>query len=274
MQEIYLSWSRLRSHEECKQKGYLERAKKKLAIDDHRNFLPGNITDRIVRDWLLDDPNENLGKMPEMVSEYFDKSVKESKDQGGVILWRGAEVTDRDQILKDCTEAVTEIEKYLQKYVIPFDYTPDFAFKVPLQVNLKNREPVTVVLNGYMDILVKHSESNYFIFDVKHTKDNYYWKKTIGQLAFYDTSLMLLEKHPSKIAALLQPLCKNQLHQFEITNLDRQKMWQSISNYAEDVVNNNNEPTTNVSACSMCRVKHACIKFEPKMVNGKRKVTL
>jgi len=272
MDEIWLSWSRLRSHEECKQKSYLNRTRQKAAIEDHRNFLPGNITDRVVRDWLLGDPWNNLDTMKDMVPEYLDKSIQDTKKQDAVIKWKGED--DKSNIIRDCTEAVTKIEPHLIKYVLPYEYTPDYAFKVPLQIEVDENTTANLVLNGYMDILVKHSESKYFIFDVKHTKDNNYWKKTIGQLSFYDTSLFLLTGDYSTYSGLLQPLCKDPIKPFNIQEGDRQKMWQSISNYATDVIRNNVEITNDVSKCMMCAYKHACPRFKPKMKNGKKVFSL
>lgn len=273
MDTVYLSWSRLRTHEECRQKGYLQRTGKRAENDNHRNFLPGNITDRVVRDWLLDDPWANLGTMKDMVPEYLDRSVSESKDQGGMILWKGA--SDKADIIRDCTTAVTEIEDDLKRLVLPYDYTPDYAFKSILEVPVRGREePIQLVLNGYMDILVRKAQGSFSILDVKHTKDNSYWKKTFGQLAFYDTALRLSEGVYSDYAALLQPLCKEQEKAFEITENDRRKMWQSIVNYAQDYVNMNVEPSPDPGQCVMCNVKHACVLFKPKMKNGRKTISL
>lgn len=272
MQQIYLSWSRLRSHEECKQKGYLRRVGKKPEVSDHRNFLPGNITDRIVRDWLLDDPADNQGAMPEMVFEYFQKSLQDVKEQDAIVKWKGHD--DKNKIFEQCKEAVTTIEPYLNKFVVPYEYTPDFKFEVPIEVELVNHEPVQVVLNGYMDILVKYDPESYGIFDVKHTTNNDYWRKTIGQLGFYDTATFLLTGHYSKIAALMQPLCINHMKPSKIQEVDRQKMWQSITSYAQDFVDGNREPTNKISECHFCEVKFACERFQPKMKKGKAVISL
>lgn len=273
METVWLSWSRLRTHEECKQQAYLKRTGKKAQIDNHRNFLPGNVSDRVVRDWLLDDPWSNLGTMKDMVPEYLDKAIQSSKDQGGVILWKGN--SDRSDVTRDCIEAVTIVEEDLIEKVLPYEYTPDYAFKSTLEVPVRGRdEPIQILLNGYMDILVKKSELSYSIHDLKHTKNESYWKKTIGQLAFYDTALRLAEGTYSDYASLLQPLCKVKERTFDITNDDRIKMWQSIQNYAQDYSDMNVEPTDNTSACSMCDVKHACVRFKGKMKNGKKVVSL
>lgn len=273
MESVWLSWSRLRTHEECKQQAYLKRTGKKATIDNHRNFLPGNVSDRVVRDWLLGDPWNSLGTMKDMVPEYLDRAVASSKEQGGVILWKGN--SDRSDIIRDCIEAVTTVEQDLIEKVLPYEYAPDYAFKSTLEVPVRGRdEPIQIVLNGYMDILVKKSETSYSIHDLKHTKNESYWKKTIGQLAFYDTALRLAEGCYSDFASLLQPLCKVKERTFDITNDDRIKMWQSIQNYAQDYADMNVEPTSDTNACSMCNVKHACVRFKAAMKNGKRVVSL
>lgn len=275
MEQVWLSWSRLRTHEECKQRAYLQRTGKRAEVDNHRNFLPGNISDRVVRDWLLDDPWNNLGGMKDMVPEYFDRSVKESKTQGGSIIWKTNDGSDQKAIVEDCIQAVTIIEDDLKRLVLPFDYTPDYSFKSALEVSVRGRdEPIQLILNGYMDILVKESEDVFSIYDVKHTKDNSYWRKTIGQLGFYDTALRLAENNYSTRSALLQPLCKDPIRTFDITDDDRRKMWQSINGYVQDYVNLNVEPTSDINACYYCNVKHACVRFKAKMSKGKKVVSL
>lgn len=272
---VWLSWSRLRTHEECKQKSYLKRTGVKAATENHRNFLPGNITDRVVRDWLLDDPWNNLGLMPSMVPEYLDKAVNNSESQGAHIKWKSGDGSDQSTIIEKCTTAVTRIEEDLKRLVLPYEYTPDYAFKATLQVPVRGRdEPLELLLNGFMDILVKRHAEDFSILDVKHTEDNYYWKKTFGQLVFYDVVLRLTEGTFSQHAALLQPLCKEQEKAFVITDADRMKMFQSINNYAQDYVNHNVTPDAKPSLCSMCEVKHACSKFKASMKNGKKVVAL
>lgn len=274
-EEVWLSWSRLRTHEECKQKSYLKRTGKKAAVENHRNFLPGNITDRVVRDWLLGDPWNNLGVMPDMVPEYLDKAVANAKDQSAFIKWKSGDGSDQRDVIAKCTTAVTRIEDDLKRLVLPYAYTPDYAFKVALDVPVRGRdEPVHLMLNGFMDILVQRTAGEFGIHDVKHTEDEYYWKKTFGQLVFYDTALRLKEGVYSQHASLLQPLCKQQEKAFVITNDDRMKMFQSINNYAQDYVNHNVTPDAKPSLCSMCEVKHACSKFKPTMKNGKKVLTL
>jgi hypothetical protein len=275
MEEVWLSWSRLRTHEECRQKAYLQRTGKKATVDNHRNFIPGNITDRVVRDFLLNDPYNNLGTMPDMVPEYLDRAVAEAEKQGGWVKWKAADGSDHRTIIEKCTKAVTRIEEDLKRLVLPYEYTPDFSFRVPLEVPVRGRdEPITIMLNGFMDILVKRGEGDFTIWDVKHTEDNSYWKKTFGQLSFYDTALTLMEGFYSKQAGLLQPLCTEHVKNFELTRDDRKKMLQSIQGYAQDYVNHNVTPTDKISLCSMCNVKHACSRFKGTMKNGKKVISL
>lgn len=273
MDSIWLSWSRLRTHSECRQKGFLKKTTSYDSPSNERNFTPGNISDRVVRDWLMNDPWNNLHVMPDMVPEYLDKVEAASKAKGNFVSWKSA--TDKDEIIQDCILAVTRLQPTLEKYVLPFEYTADYAFQSPVTVEVTGHGEAQMMLNGYMDILVKQSEDTYFIFDVKHTKNKYYWKSTIGQLAFYDTALRLAEGHYSRYSALLQPLVEDEpIKSFDIGNDDRMKMMQSIANYAEDVMNEDYAPTKNTSMCSMCDVKNSCIRFKPKMVNGKRSFSL
>lgn len=272
VETIWLSWSRLRTHEECRQKGYLSRNDNR-EVTNVRNFLGGNLVDRVVRDWLLDDPINNLDAMPEMIPEYIKSVEKEAtKKDGAFIKWHSTE--DRDNVIKDGIEAVRRIQPDLEELVLPYEFQADYAFKTPVKVDVRGHGEVELMLNGFMDILVKRAPQEFSILDVKMTKNESYWKKTVGQLIFYDTSLILSEGVYGMHHALLQPMCKEQVKTFDVRNEDRMKMFQSISSYAADVLNENFAPTKETSICGNCDFKNACVLFKPQIVNGKRKITL
>lgn len=268
---IYLSWSRLRTHEECRQKGYLSRTGRKPTIDNYRNFFPGTVVDRVVREWLLNSPQDNPGKMPSMVEEIVERELENVPKEGGVISWRNS--SDKGMVIADCKEAVTKIEPDLNKFVVPFDYTPDFSFKAPIFVKRPDGGKEKIVLNGYMDILVRDNQDRFMIWDVKMTRDNGYWRKTVGQLMFYDLALQVLYGQGAEATGLLQPMCDNRYPHFRFTDEDRAQMRQRIVLMANDIMNNVTTPRPDTTLCTYCNVRHACEKFQPVVRNGQKRVS-
>lgn len=271
---LWLSWSRLRSHEECKQKGYLERKKMRAPLSNTRVFFPGNVTDRAVRDFLmLPDPLEHEGWMAERVEDIVTREKKIIEDDGGVMTWKDA--GDKAQVIQDCTEAVTKIEAGLWEKVLPYEYRPDFRFKAPIMVPHPNGGTEQVMLNGAMDIVGRDPETDrWFVYDVKHTRDNNYWKKTQGQLGFYDLALMVMFQAKASEVGLLQPLCNERVKIVPLDTNTRQVMMQRVTRMAQEVWRDEKAPRADTKYCSFCDVKHACSKFQAVEVNGRRKVSL
>lgn len=260
---IRISWSSLRTHAECKQRSYLARRHNLATIDNKRNFLPGSVTDRVVRKWLNGDPEHNRGIMPDMVDDEIDSSKAELVEKGeGVVRWR--DPGDRARVKEECIEAVTKIEPDLMKYVVPFDYWADHHFETKLQLTHPRGESGTVVLNGYMDILVRDAASRWAVWDVKHTRDDDYWRKTVGQLGFYDLSVELDHGQPTAITGLLQPLCKQRVKPYFPSAESRAQLLARIHAMALDIWNDVRTPITGKPGeCSWCPTKHACEKFQP-----------
>lgn len=281
MDQLYLSWSQLRTHEECKQKSYLHRSGNRAPMGDQRVFFAGTVTDRVVRDWLLNDPADNLGLMPHMVEEIMEREREEIKlgrlkgdgtrEPPGVMKWKGP--GDREQVLRDCIEAVTKIEPALLKYVVPYKVTPDLRLKSPLVLPHPRGGTETVQLIGYLDIFVEDDKGRFWVWDVKHTRDDYYWKKTAGQLAFYDRMVEFKYGEPPIRVGLLQPLCKQPVKPVPVTDEKRREMMTRIAGLARDVWNKEKTPRKDTKVCNFCDAKHACEKFTPVMVNGKRRIS-
>lgn len=271
MQELRISWSSLRTHEECKQKGFLQRTGHRASLDNQRVFFPGNVTDRVVRAWLMDNPQANPGDMPKMVESIMDGEREKILAKGQVMTYK--DLNDREQILKDCTEAVTKIEPALQKYVVPYKFTADFSFKSPLQLPHPSGGTGPVFLNGYMDILVQDDKDRFWVWDVKHTRDDSYWRKTVGQLTFYDWAVFCLYGQTTVARGLLQPLCKKQVLPVAIGEDQRQQMMQRIGAFARDTWLDDHAPNRDSKACGFCSVKHSCEKFKSVVVNGRRTVS-
>lgn len=276
---LRLSWSQLRVHEECKQKGYLSRSRKRAALSDQRNFFPGNVTDRVVRDWLNngDYTPGSLAPMVEMVMEREERLIREGKPDPdpkkfvapGTLKWRDNE--DKSRIFAECTKAAELIEPALQKYVVPFNFQPDYRFDAPLEIPHPRGGRETVMLIGYMDILVQDNNENWWVFDVKHTKDNSYWRKTVGQLTFYDLAIYLTQGKPTTGTALFQPLAKPVIHPHKVTDQARAEISQRFISMARDIWNKDHEPKQSSAGCNFCDFKHACPKFKPVVDNNGRK---
>jgi hypothetical protein len=134
-----------------------------------------------------------------------------------------------------------------------------------------------ILLIGFMDVIVRHPESDYSpekwaVYDVKHTLDNYYWKKTRGQLSFYDLAVDVMFESPTFEVGLLQPLCNETTKMFKLDDQDRSILEAHVMRMANDIWLNNIEPTAPRSECAFCNVKHACSRFIP--ANGDKRANL
>lgn len=265
---LRLSWSQLRNHEECKQKGYLSRSRKRATLANTRNFFPGTVTDRVVRDWLLREDKEP-GQMVGMVEEIMDREKRfiiegdpaTGKEPEGTLIWRDSQ--DQKRVLEECKDAAEKIEPSLLKYVVPFEYQVDLRFKAPMDIPHPSGGTETVLLIGAMDILVRDRRGQYWVFDVKHTRDDYYYRKTIGQLTYYDLAVELMYGQPSAGTALFQPLCKKPEYPHKATPQARSELSQRLVLFARDIWNEDHTPKTDRSGCGFCDYKHACEAFKP-----------
>lgn len=271
---IKISWSALRTHEECKQKSYLARTKRLAKLDDKRNYFPGTVTDRVVRNWLINDPKSHLGEMPSLVEEYVNRQREEMKEkEEGVVRWR--DPGDRARVIEECQEAVEKIEPVLLKHVIPHEYQPDFSFKAPLRLrNPVTGEIETIQLRGYMDLLVRMNGTEWAVWDVKHTRDNSYWRKTVGQLGFYDLAIELLFGKKSTVTGLMQPLCEEPIKPYTPSDDSRTQLLQRIVGMANDIWRDDRTPVPTNGPCGYCPTKHACVKFQPVVDDwGKKRLS-
>jgi CRISPR/Cas system-associated exonuclease Cas4 (RecB family) len=265
---LKISWSGLRTYSECKNKRHLQVQGKALKSADQRMFFPGTVTDRVVRKFL-DDGGE--GDMPEMVTDIMEAEEKIVADGEGKIRWK--DTNDRKSVEQDCREAVTKILPALEKLVLPHEYQADFGFSAEMKFPHPAGHKESVLLNGFMDILVRDAEGNYFVYDVKHTKDNGYWRKTSGQLSFYDLAIRVGEGKYTTGVGLLQPLCDEKVKMIPLDDVARASIMQLIGGMARDTWAENFELTSNRSNCNMCNVKHACKRFQPTIVNGKKRMS-
>lgn len=272
---LYLSWSRLRTYETCKQAGYLQTvAKVKTQPQNHRNFFAGTVTDRVVRDWLLNNPHDNPRVMHEMVAEYMDRTVKETEEGGNFITWRHQQ--DKDNIFRECVTAVQRIEPHLNKLVLPYDYQPDYGFRARMDLPHPKGGRESVMLNGYMDIVVHDkARDQWAVYDVKHTKDDNYWRKTLGQLSFYDLAIYITEGKQTTTTGLLQPLCKEQVFTKNHNVASLKEISTRIARMAQDMWTHEKTPRSDTTECTYCAFRKACSKFTATVnSSGRRTVSL
>lgn len=257
-QESYrISWSSLQTWELCRQKWWLQSQRKSSPIKDSRNFFHGTVADRIMRAWL-DDPQP--GAMPGMVADYMDKCEKEGQESGdGIVKWRHR--TDREDVQNFCVELVTRLEPILYELVVPFDYEPAKRFKVPINLPGIDDIPVEVTLTGEFDLLVRDKTPAFNVWDLKATADNSYWKKTLGQLVFYDLAVWcMMGESPAK-AGLIQPMCDQRVVDFTFTNDDRRAMLARIIAMLRSMQRQEREPKEDPQGCFFCQVRHGCSKY-------------
>jgi hypothetical protein len=251
----------------------LMKSGKKAKVLDVRNFFPGRVTDRVVRYWLEQDPRNNLGRMPSMVAETIAKELGEASDGGETVGWKHR--TDRDDVTAQCIAAVKRIEPALQRYVLPYEWQVDFGFKTPVMM----RAPwgmETVILNGFMDIIVRNPENDSWrIYDVKHTENKDYWKGSFGQLVFYGyENLLRTGKLPVEVG-FFQPLVAESVKRFTLSDTDVNNLAGRVQSMAWELWAEETPPRSDRAMCGFCEVKHACVKFKPVINDkGQKQVSL
>lgn len=258
---IRISWSQLRTHSECKQKSYLQRTGHRSPTADKRNMFPGTVVDRVMRDWLnLENPEPHL--MPSMVESILQREETESIENGdGIVKWR--DQSDKTRVLKWCIELVKRLEPCLNALVLPYPYEPAKRFVSPLWLPYMDGTPKEVHLIGEIDLLVGEALPRYAVWDLKATEDNSYWRKTLGQLVFYDLAVQtMFETEPCTRTGLIQPMCKEPVLYFDFGEDEYRQMWGRIHRYALDVWRNNETPKESTAGCSWCDVYHACRKYK------------
>jgi PD-(D/E)XK nuclease superfamily protein len=254
-----LSWSSLQRHELCKQKAHLIGQGLSVPGKDVRNFLAGNIVDSVQKAWL-DNP---VGQMVDLVDEHMEKSIAKSEEKG-TIKWRNK--NDKRNINVTCKTATVSLQPILESRVLPYDYEPAKWFTVPVKI----KNPITgqveeIILRGEFDLLVREKDGKFVVWDLKTTADNDYWKKTMGQLVFYDLVVYSLFGEFPKKCGLIQPLCDEQVKEFFFDNSHRAEMWGRINSMMRDVWDGNFAPKEDNVGCSFCEVAHGCSKFKRKL---------
>lgn len=257
LEPFKVSWSALQNWELCKQKGWLVSQRKSSAVKDSRNFFHGTVVDRIMRNWLQDPV---AGKMPLMVDDYMDSTESESQENGdGFVKWRHKE--DRKQVRDYCVELTTRLEPILLEKVVPYDYEPAKRFKIPITLPDENNNKLPVLLTGEFDLLVRDNDMKFHVWDLKATADNNYWKKTLGQLVFYDLAVYAMMGETPQTSGLIQPMCDEQTLEFVFTDADRRAMFSRIMAMMRAVWSGDHAPSKDSAPCYGCPVKASCVKY-------------
>lgn len=262
--KLKISWSRLRTHDECPARGDLRARGFKMPLADSTNFVHGNVVDILERRWLSMDSPE-LGWMAAQVDAVFDEVVDSTQARGdGVIRWKHP--AHRAETLEFCRELVGRLESLLVKFVLPFNWTPAWRFEVPVKIHY-GHEIREILLVGEIDLLVFDNQGRVIIWDLKATKNDHYYTKVLGQLAFYALAVKAskapeLGRWPLR-AGLLQPMCTERYLPVDIMKDHGQavkEMAGRIERVARDIWEGRMEPKPG-EFCGGCEVRHACPVF-------------
>lgn len=262
---LKISWSALQAHELCKQKAKLMREKHKSPASDIRNFFHGVVADRIMRAWL-ESANPVSGEMVSWVDQFIDDCLKEAKDTGdGVVRWR--DPADRARMADWIRVLLGRLEPFLQRDVLPFDYEPEYRFRVPIRIPDLNGNLAEIDLTGGMDILVRETLGPPAVwagYDLKATENPDYLRKTLGQGIFYSLAHLAAHGTPFRTFAFVQPMVeRNPIAHVVISDADLASMLARITAVAHDRWRGDEAPKKSSDGCSWCFVKHACPKFKP-----------
>jgi hypothetical protein len=265
---LRLSWSRIRQHQECAAMGKLLRDHKS-PVTDVRNFFHGNVVDQCQRRWLsqpVPEPGWMLAHVDEIMAE-TEVHARESGD--GVVRWRTA--TDKTEVRDFCRELVTRLEPILTEYCLPFSWDPAVRFEVPIQVTYLDGSLREIHLVGEIDLMVQDSSGRLAVWDLKGTRDDQYWRKTVGQLVFYAIAVKALMGRWPVMTGLMQPMCTQRVLPVSITPQAVRETWGAIERTAQDIWAGRLSPKADNDGCSYCPVHNACPKFR---VSGTGRVAL
>lgn len=263
MKPLRVSWSAIRTHEECHQKSWLLREGKRSKVSNIRNFFAGMCVDQIMRDWL-DNPLIRSHDLRGLVTATMDEMEDVERGKGNMVRWRDA--ADRHQIRDFCTELVTRLEPILAEQVLPYPYQHGKWFKVPLSIPGPDGSPADIVLTGEMDLIVDNAGP--VVWDLKGTADDSYWRKVLAQLTFYDIAVWASSGTKTRFTGLIQPMCTERLLTFEISDEMRADLMARIVRYAHDVWANRRDCKEGTSGCQWCDVRHACQRFAPAAIDS------
>lgn len=255
---LRLSWSRIRSHEECPAQGHLLATGMKSPVADIRGYYHGIVVDSCMRDWLAyNEPPP--GWMAARVDKVFADTEVSARESGdGIVKWKNA--SDKKETRDLCRAAVARLEPLLEKICLPYGWDPAVRFAVPMWIPGLDGEQREIRLVGEIDLLVSMPHG-VIIWDLKATKDEHYYRKVIGQLLFYDIAVAAMTGKWPAAAGFIQPLCEEQLPMFQFSKDDRTQLYQRIVRTARDIWSGNILPKVDNKGCNRCTCRPACPKF-------------
>lgn len=278
---LAISWSGLQRWEHCKQ--HHLRVMERRSIPRARNtrdFLPGTLSDRIMRAWLQS-PDPQPGQMVEMVPEFFDRFTNPDRGEQDFspVSWKGDPRRDQEEVRRFVSMVVTNLEPILTKWVIPFDYQPELKFETVIGIPYLDGRTVGIKLIGGIDIVVRIQRDPpvFILFDLKATKNDSYIAKTLGQGIFYDISWASYFKqgYPARFG-FIAPALNDQLIWADITDEDRRVMMSRVIAFAQGMWRGDWAPKVDNEGCDFCTTKHVCDKFAVHLVkdaDGRNRVS-
>lgn len=275
---FWLSWSRLQEYEKCQQASKLHMQGLGATVKQGRNFVSGTVADRAMRKFLEQESGHKKGQMEAFVYELWSKYTKDSDEY--IVSWNKKDPLADEATAKALSvEAVNALEPFLFARVLPYEYEPEWRFKVPLGLPSSQGFTRTVVLNGGADIIVHNSDADeWFVYDLKTTRnESYVQGSTLGQLIFYQLAVRLTQgaEYGKIKTAFLTPACKTQYHSLEISDQDRTHLMSRIITFAQSVWDDT-EPTLteDLNVCWWCDLKAVCPRYTSVLVEGEHKVSL
>ena len=265
---LSICWTALQRYEACHQR-HLRTMEGKAIRKPYasRDFLAGNIADRVQRAWLhLPDPQP--GQMAAMVPDMLDRWTNPDREDEEFqpIKWRGDPQVDRKEVQEFCTLVVTRLEPILLKWVVPFDYQPELRFEAWIGLPDLNGDTTPVRLVGAIDIVVRLPDGRFVLFDLKATKQESYMSKTLGQGIFYDVSWAhYWGEHPIRFG-FIAPALEERLIWCDINEGDRAVMRSRIMRFAHGMMAGEWAPKADDEGCEHCDCKHVCDKYALHLV--------
>ncbi len=280
---VRISWTKLRNWDECPAKADLMRAHKS-PVSDIRNYFPGTVADRLMDAWLGMGDNEHpppAGWMAANVDAYMESEEITARETGdGLVRWKTP--GDKAEVREFVHETVVRLEEILGEYCLPFDWAQHWRFKVPISI-----DGTDVLLIGETDLLVFEpwDAGRIMIWDLKATKNNAYYEKVLGQIAFYWIAIAashgtVFGKPPGRVhrlgrfpagGGLIQPMCDQRVLPVGVGDQAIREIIGRIERVTRDIRAGRTDPKPG-SYCGRCEVRHACPVF--KIEGGRGRVRI
>lgn len=259
---VIISWSGLKRWENCPQHHLRVIKKETEKAEKGRIFLPGTVTDLTQRQWL-DSENPQPGEMEQMVTSVFDRVVAEGESK---IHWKGDPRKDQEAVKALCREAVRNLEPWLLRNVIPYDYQAEVKFRanmlIPYICEEGTRAPVRMI--GGIDIVVRHDNGKFRLYDLKTSKNAGYLRSTLGQLTFYDIAWGVIQENFNHADewGFVTPLLDEKIIPVLVGHEERRQMMSRIVKYAQGVWQDAWDPKADDTGCDWCEARKTCEKFK------------